>query len=313
MKYRNVLLSSLAILAASAMTAQACWISGCVRCPNGTVAKGVKIVVTESGSTWTGTATTDSEGHYTIQVPEVGGYLACLDVSTLPAGATLQAGQNNCQSLNISNDVKASWTLDGPFCLSGVCWFTGGGALIDPDIGIPVADIKGKNNGKTPDIAFGGNVYPGCSPTAGGGGSWNHVDRTLKLHFHATDIVVVSCGNVAGIPPGSTSPVTPFNYIEFQGVGWLDGIRGNKISKQLVTFYARTEDHNEPGSKGANDGALIDQYYLQVMDSNSQVVIQVGTGNPPSPSNPAGSIGTVPITDGNFQLHISSCDNPPTP
>jgi hypothetical protein len=76
--------------------------------------------------------------------------------------------------------LTMDWSLTGTFCAQGRCWFTGGGALIDPLLGIPVADIQVKNNSKTPDSSFGGNVYPGGSATAGGGSNWNHVDRTLN-------------------------------------------------------------------------------------------------------------------------------------
>jgi len=41
----------------------------------------------------------------------------------------------------------------------------------------------------------------------------------------------------------------------------------------------------------------------------STVMIQVGEGNPEDEAD----VRPVPITDGNFQLHISSCDNPPLP
>jgi hypothetical protein len=120
---------------------------------------------------------------------------------------------------------------------------------------------------------------------------------------------VVICGNVPGIPEGSTSPATPYNYIEYEGIGWLKGIKGNKVDL-AVLFYARCEDRNEPGSKGARDGALIDRYYLRVytIDANGVATNHLlVSGNPAQP----GDIVPVPITDGNFQLHISSCDNPP--
>jgi hypothetical protein len=318
MKCPKLFLLSVAALTVSAVTASACYFTGTVKCPDGTAAAGVEITATEAGG-WSDSAKTDANGDFAIPILYGGGtFQVCIDVSTLPFGAALAGGQAVCQTVEVPylswDNVSVNWLLDGPFCGLNACWLTGGGALIDPDIGLPVAGIRGNSNGKTPDIAFGGNVYPGCSPTAGEGGSWNHVDRRLQLHFHGTDIVVVTCGNIAGITPGSTSPVTPYNFIDFQGVGWLAGIRGNKsMPRQLVTFYARCEDRNEPGSKGAKDGALVDRYYLQVVDGNGDVVIQVGSGNPPSAADPAGSIETTLITDGNLQLHVSSCDDPPTP
>ena len=74
-----------------------------------------------------------------------------------------------------------------------------------------------------------------------------------------------------------------------------------------VTFFARFEDRNEPGHKGPNDGALIDRYYLRVTDSSGVVrlLINSNTSSDPADMDPA------PITAGNFQIHISSCDKPP--
>lgn len=305
MEYRKVLFASLIGLAVSAMTVQACYIVGSVKCPNNV--PGANVTVTATGGYST---TTDENGDYLIHVATPGTYDVCVDVSTLPKDTWL-LGQE-CQSVTTAGEtVEASWELGGPACVGGACWFTGGGALIDPDLQIPVAEIRTRgNNGKTPDIAFGGNVYPGCNPEAGDGGSWNHVDRNLKLHFHGTDIEVVRCGNVPGIEPGSESPVTPYNFIEFQGVGWLKGIKGNKTD-MIVSFFARCEDRNEPGSKGAKVGALIDRYYLRVMDGNN-VIFQIGEGDPPQTETDPDVIPVL-ITDGNFQLHNSSCDNPPVP
>jgi len=119
----------------------------------------------------------------------------------------------------------------------------------------------------------------------------------------------VRCGNVEGIPPGSESPVTPYNFIEFTGTGTLKGIKGNKVDYGTVYFFGRCEDRNEPGSNGQRDGAFKDRYFLHVYAD---------------PGNPAGStlllvdvdhnpatVDPVTITDGNLQIHVSSCDNPP--
>src|SRR5688572_31010509 len=112
-------------------------------------------------------------------------------------------------------------------------------------------------------------------------------------------------------PPGSTSPVTPFNYIEWTGVGTLKGIQGNKLGTIPVYFNARTEDRNEPGSKDSNAGSGIDRYYLHVYSdpadpAGSTLLLVNGDANPLN-------VVPVEIDHGNFQLHISSCDNPPTP
>ena len=83
-------------------------------------------------------------------------------------------------------------------------------------------------------------MYPGCSPYPGDGGSWNNIDNLNRLHFHGTDITVVRCGNIDGIEPGSESPATPVNFIEFTGTGWLKGIKGNKADYGTVHASGRT-------------------------------------------------------------------------
>ncbi len=75
-----------------------------------------------------------------------------------------------------------------------------------------------------------------------------------------------------------------------------------------MSFQARFEDRNEPGSKGAKDVDLIDRYYLRVYDGSGTTLLLV-SGDTNNPVN----VVTVPIIDGNFQIHISSCDNPPNP
>ena len=130
-----------------------------------------------------------------------------------------------------------------------------------------------------------------------------------KLHFKGNPITEVSCGNVPGYPPGSGSPETPYNYIDYCGTGTLKGIKNNRVDNGMVYFCARGEDHNEPGSNGAKDGQDIDRYWLHVFS------------NPGDPDGSTlycfdedGDCSTMDprtITGGNIQLHISSCDNPP--
>ena len=168
----------------------------------------------------------------------------------------------------------------------GACWLTAGGAKF--------SSITGTNVGEHgPNQNWGGNVYPGCSPTAGDGGSWNHVDHVLRLHFHGQAITVVDCGNVDGIPPGSTSPVTPFNFIEFTGTGTLKGIKGNKADYGIVNFWARCEDRNEPGSSGQEDGNLKDRYFIRIYDNSGNTLLLVDEDGDPTTVDP------VTITKGN--------------
>jgi hypothetical protein len=190
--------------------------------------------------------------------------------------------------------VVVDFLLDGSGCSEAKCWLTGGGVKFSPTTGTNLAE-------KGPQHNFGGNVNPSCSEEPGDGGQWNHLAHSQKLHFAGTSIRVVGCGNVSGIPPGSESPVTPFNFIEFEGTGTLKGMAGNKVDYGVVTFFGRAEDRNEPGSNGAKDGQDIDRYFLRVLDGTGATRLLVdGDGNPLS-------VDPVTITGGNLQIHISSC------
>ncbi len=183
----------------------------------------------------------------------------------------------------------------------GKCWLTAGGVKFSPITGQMMAEYK--ENG--PHDSVGGNVYPGCNADSGDGGNWNHIAHKQNLHFQGTSIQVVQCGNMPGIPAGSESPVTPYNFIEFKGTGTLKGISGNKADYGTVCFFAHVEDRNEPGNEKAllpDGGALIDRYFLNVYDcSTLNTLLLVDMDN-----NPA-TIDPITITGGNFQIHISSC------
>jgi hypothetical protein len=196
--------------------------------------------------------------------------------------------------------VGAALSIQSPPDEALACWLTGGGTKFEAAIGAWLAEHG-------PSESFGGNVFPSCDPDPGNGGSWTHISHGRKLHFHGTDIETVNCGNVAGIPPGSESPVTPVNFIEFQGFGTLKGIHGNKVDHGTVFFFARAEDRNEPGSKGAKAGAQVDRYFLHVFDANGNTLLLIdGDANP-------STVDPVTITGGNLQMHASSCDDPPQP
>ncbi len=232
-----------------------------------------------SGTGWTGAhLTTNVPGTYILKITAPSG---CYTLDTVQLIDDCVPGEN------------------------GVCWLTGGGSkkspIVDIGLGESVKPRKLYN--------WGGNVNPGCSPTAGDGGSWNLIDVAQSLHFHATHIEVVECGNVSGIPPGSTSPVTPFNYIHYTGWGTLKGVKGNKTDMPLVYFWARAEDRNEPGSNGMNDGAGKDRLFVHVYanqanPNGSTLILLDIDGNP-------ATVDPFTISTGNLQLHISSCDDPP--
>ena len=108
-----------------------------------------------------------------------------------------------------------------------------------------------------------------------------------------------------GIVPGSTSPVTPYNFIRFRGTGTLRGIKGNNADYGTVHFFARAEDRGEPGSQGgAGDRYMLHVYSNPADPVGSTLLLVDQDANP-------GSIDPVVVTGGNLQLHISSCDNPP--
>ena len=102
--------------------------------------------------------------------------------------------------------------------------------------------------------------------------------------------------------------MTLFNFIEFEGIGWIQGIHGNKVPKTDVFFTARVEDRNEPGSGGQNDGDEVDRYQIHVFESLGD---PIGTTHILVDENgDASDIDPVVITSGNLQLHISGCDDP---
>jgi hypothetical protein len=267
----------------------------------------IDVVTTDGGPAFSSSAITDDSGYYFITLlEEPRDYRADAAVSS---GTTVFAPSSGFYAFSTTStefEFTRDWVLDSPECTnssSGLCWLTGGGAKFSPITETNVGDYTREHN-------WGGNVNPGCSPTAGDGGSWNDIAALLKLHFHGQAIQVVRCGNVDGIPPGSTSPATPFNFIEFEGTGTLKGIKGNKADYGTVHFFARCEDRNEPGSNGQRDGAGKDRYFLHVFantaDPNGSTLLLVDVDGDPATVDP------VTITDGNMQIHISSCDAPPT-
>jgi hypothetical protein len=177
----------------------------------------------------------------------------------------------------------------------GTCWLTGGGTKFDSVTRSYVAEHG-------PKINFAGNVNPSCSPYPGDGGQWNHVDHDLKLHFQGTAITVDACFPIAEIG-GSESPVTPYNVILFHGTGWVQGIGGNKLERTPACFVARAEDRAEPGSKGQRTRLYVDRYFIEITDCDDGGLFEpFGLGTPGEPQ---------PVTTGNLQIHVSSCDAPP--
>jgi len=291
-------------------------LDGCVVCDenrNGvcdsedTPLAGVFFIIENTAGTFYDTELTGKDGCFYQSLPDYGDtYTMTVDKSTLPEGAVvLLPGSDGVLKFTV-DDTNSSFT----YCWlinchpedHEACWLTGGGVKFDSICGMKVAEGGPLHN-------FGGNIYPSCSPYPGDGGNWNHVAHDQKLHFQAREITKVECGNVEGIEPGSESPVTPFNYLEFWGTGTLKGIKGNKVDYGTVYCHGRCEDRNEPGSNGAKDGVDIDRYFLHVYsdpsDPEGSALLLVDIDGDPSTVDP------LKITGGNLQIHISSCDDPP--
>jgi hypothetical protein len=301
---KRFLLAPLALAAILLPSVALAWhVQGQVFCANtGQPLAGIRITVesTTPGFTFVDDNVSDQDGHYFIDLPALP---ACYRLTaTTGAGeavVTPASGEYTFCTSDAVIEFIRDWVISSPRCTEGACWLTGGGAKVSAIAGIPVAEKGRRHN-------FGGNVNPGCSPTAGDGGNWNHIDDDLKLHFQGQHIEVIRCGNVDGIPPGSTSPRTPFNFIEFQGTGRVQGVKGNKADFPLVYFFGRCEDRNEPGSNGQRDGAGKDRYFLKVYTdpsnpNGSTIMLIDDDGNP-------ATVDPTIITDGNLQIHVSSCD-----
>lgn len=294
-----------AAIAIQANAANAWHIGGFVRCDanlNGVVddgdlpLPGVTVRVTGVSAPFSVELTTSESGHFYTNLPDVpGSYTITLVTPPSPVISPVPIPYPFSTSDAQMVIDGLTFLVDGAACSQQACWLTGGGAKFSPVLGIQVAEHG-------PQHSFGGNVNPGCNPTSGEGGNWNHLAHGEKKHFQGQQIRVDRCGNVPGIPEGSESPVTPYNFIEYSGTGIMNGIAGNKTEYGPVTFRARAEDRNEPGSNGAKDGALIDRYFLEVRDAGGNVVLRIAGA-------PTGDV-PVAITDGNLQIHISSCSVP---
>lgn len=290
---RNIL-AGVTLSLAAAGSAYACHIEGRVLCDSaGLPVEGATVTITGSNLETPLVVYTGADGTYYTSLPDVvpATYLATL---TVAEGTVVGSASSTFEVTLDYFAASVDWLVSGvPGCERMGCWLTGGGAKFSSIAGMSLAEHG-------PRVSFGGNVNPSCSPEPGMGGQWNHLDHQLKLHFQGTQIVVDRCGNVSGIPPGSTSPVTPYNFIEFSGTGVLKGISGNKVFHPNVCFTARAEDRNEPGSTGQRDGALKDRYFLRVFACGTTNTLLVLEATP-------GASDPIVITDGNLQLHITSC------
>lgn len=265
----KTIMSGLLALALSSLTASATLVPIRIACPNDKAASGVRVYIENVGED-----VTDELGIAEIYVPYIGStYTVCVDVTTLPVGATLL---KPCQSFTATAAAPViKFDIRGDFCEgttpTGDCWLTGGGTI-------------GKSRGVA-DYSFGGVVYPGCSPKAADGGNLNVVAHATGLHFQGQQIIVDSCSGVS-----TRSPRVNVNIIDFHGTGIIGGIGGNPAATTAVSFVGRAVDNLESGSGS-------DLLYLRVTDG-SGTVLQIGTS------------ATAPavISTGNLQIHTTSCN-----
>ncbi|HEY2082375.1 MAG TPA: hypothetical protein VGI88_06280 [Verrucomicrobiae bacterium] len=248
-----------------------------------TPVQSVLVVVTNTSGTFSNASWTTAEGFFVVDLsgsPDT--YVDFILPATLPAGTTGVLPPFNVVLSTNDVPITNNFLLENPACVSvvstsgGGCWLTGGGTI--------------KSGHGKPLHSFGGVVNPGCSATAAGGGNWNDIDFTKNLHFKGLDITVTDCGNEPG-HSGSTSPTSPFSFIEFTGVGTLTGVAGNKADYGTVHFFAHAEDLGEPG-KG------VDRLYLRVYDGSGTTLLLISA----DPSNPL-DIAPVTISTGNLQIH----------
>jgi hypothetical protein len=203
----TILLLCCALLMMTAGAALAWHVDGHIYCDGGLPISNLTVsVVSNDGAGFTGQAATDEFGYFLINLPEVPG---CYTVTPLlgPGASPITPPSGSFDFCTTDGDflINQSFVISAPNCGQGACWLTAGGAKFES-----VDNLRSGTNG--PDDTWGGNVNPGCSPTAGDGGSWNHVAHGVKLHFHGQAIQVVRCGNVDGIPPGlfGLPPLLPF-------------------------------------------------------------------------------------------------------
>ena len=264
----------------------------------------VRVVRDPSGD-YVGDVLTDTSGYYYKWLPAVSDlYKVSLRPSSLPDDAIIvlpPAGYEIIEVTASNYEHEVNFLVDSATCRvpQDGCWMTGGGVKFEPILREDLATHGPKDT-------MGGVVYPSCDGSPSNGGQWNHVAHSVKEHYQAFDITKVRCGNVEGHPPGSESPVTPFNFIEWEGVGRMKGIHGNKSSYETVHFFGRAEDRNEPGSDGPAVGGNIDRYFLHAFVT--------GPGGTPitifcvDEDGDCSTVDPRTISGGNLQLHYSSCE-----
>jgi hypothetical protein len=254
--------------------------------PADTPVPDVLVVVTNSSGTFSNAAFTDAEGAFSVQLPPgadlYGDYILR---SSLPPGSRIitPRGQFTTPPADGSNVVTNDFLIQNPRCLTFApgdsrCWLTAGGHI--------------RNGRGRPGFTFSGAVNPRCRPGPAGG-NFTAVSHPAKLRFRATQMSVVDCGSLP-VSPGSPPSRRPFDFIDFEGVGTLQGFGGNNTNFGMVRFSARAVDAEFPGRR--------DRLYLRVFDGDDRTLLLTS-------SNTADPLAVAPLalSGGNLQLHTSGC------
>ena len=160
-------------------TAQAWHVRGTIYCDvnlNGVIDSGdlplSGLTVTVTGGGFTGSDTTGNygSGAWAVFLPDT------------PATYTIAVTGNSAPiisptSLTFSttaanNAITIDILIDGQGCQQVACWLTAGGVKFNPITNAREAELD-----KGPAHTWGGNVNPGCSPTAGEGGQFQRRRR----------------------------------------------------------------------------------------------------------------------------------------
>ena len=173
----------------SLVTSSAWFVQGKVFCDanhNGildvqdTALQSVLVVVTNQSGTFSNASWTAADGFFIVGVAtNADSYGAYINASTVASDSIFLLPSGGVWLFNvtsINNEIALNFLISSASCpappppRTNACWLTGGGIIR--------AAAKGQ-----PDHSFGGVCYPGCNPTAGNGGNWNHVAHKEKLHF----------------------------------------------------------------------------------------------------------------------------------
>lgn len=292
----------------AAQPANAWRLEGCARCAGGAgdPVIGAQVIVEDEQGNIVGSALTAAPyGCFRVELPDTpADYKAYINPASVPAGTTILMPLGGTHYFGLSQEKDweiVTFKTDGPDCAA--CWLTGGGVKFDSVL----SSMAGEAG---PRDSFGGNVFPSCSSKPGNGGNVNVVLHAKKLHLKNTDIDSVRCGNVPGIEPGSESPVTPFNFLEWTGTGTIVGIKGNKAPETPVYVFGRAEDRNEPGNQNAASGEDVDRLFIRVFtDPGDPIGSTILTVDEDGIAD--ATVDPLLITGGNLQIHASSCDDPP--